>query len=409
MFTSLDKPARAASGFAALTLAALLTACGGGGGGGSHTTPSPPGGPDHPGESAGPSYDVIPLGIPDAYGDITRQGIANGGIVAGTSWGGAGGTARAFLYNGTLEADIGTLGGDFARAQGVNRCGRVTGWSGRADGVAHAFVYDGAIHDLGTLGGSDSAGSAISSCGKMTGWSATAGGETHAFLYDGTALRDLGSFGGNSFGLAINAAGQVVGYSYGPGNTSWFHAFVVDSRTGAPIQDLGSPGGNSLAVAINDAGQIVGWSRKGEGPLGAFYYEGGSVRDIGTLGGDYAEATDINQNGIAVGNSSLKDGAQRGFVYDGKKMTGIGALGGSRFSQAVAINAGGLVVGSSSAGLSGEEHAISWTEKEGIVDLNDRLHAPPAGLVLVQALAVADDGNIAVRTNHGLALLKLRH
>jgi probable HAF family extracellular repeat protein len=384
-------------------LAALLTACDGG-----HHTPSPPGEPDHPGGSGGPSYDVVPLGIPDVYGDITRQGIANGGIVAGTSWGGPGGNPRAFLYKGTAEVDIGTLSGDFARAQGVDRCGRVTGWSGRADGLSHAFMYDGAIHDLGTLGRTESAGSAANACGKATGWAVTAGGETHAFVYDGKSLRDLGSLGGNSFGLAINALGQVAGYSYGPGN-DWFHATLHDSRSGGRIRDLGSPAGNSTAVAINDAGQVVGWWRKGDGPVGAFYYEGGVLRDIGTLGGDYAEATDINQKGIAVGNSNLKDGTQRGFVYDGKTMASIGALKGSRFSQAAAINADGLVVGSSSAGLDGEEHAISWTTKDGIADLNDYLHAPPAGLVLVTALAVADDGNIAVRTNHGLALLRLRH
>jgi probable HAF family extracellular repeat protein len=408
MFTSFNKPARAAPGFAALMLpallAALLAACGDSG---KHHRPPHPGGPGQPGGSAGPSYDVIPLGIPDVYGDITRQGIANGGIVAGTSWGGPGGTARAFLYNGTNEVDIGTLGGDFARAQSVTRCGHVTGWSGRADGLSHTFLFDNAIHDLGTLGATDSSGSSISSCGKSTGSASTAGGETHAFLYDSKVLRDLGSFGGDSFGMAVNALGQVAGYAYGPGN-AWFHAFLADSRTGAAMQDLGSPGGNSTAVAINDAGQVAGWWRKGDGPVGAFYYEGGAIRDIGTLGGTYAEATDINQHGIAVGNSNLKDGSQRGFVYDGKTMVSIGALGGSRFSEAVAINAGGLVVGSSSAGVGGEQHAISWTEKEGIVDLNTRLQAPPAGLVAVKALAVADDGNIAVRTNRGLALLKLR-
>jgi probable HAF family extracellular repeat protein len=410
MFTSLNKSARAASGLAArmlpTLLAALLTACGGGGGG--HHPPPYPGGPDQPGGSAGPSYDVIPLGIPDVYGDITRQGIANGGIVAGTSWGGPGGNPRAFLYNGTLEVDIGTLGGDFSRAQSVTPCGHITGSSGRADGLTHAFFYDNAIHDLGTLGGTDSAGSSTGTCGRTTGWAGTAGGDTHAFLYDGKILRDLGSFGGNSYGLAINAPGQVVGYAYGPGN-AWFHAFLYDSRTGAPIQDLGSSGVNSVAVAINDAGQIAGWWRKGDGPVGAFYYEGGAMRDIGTLGGDYAEATDINQKGIAVGNSNLKDGAQRGFVYDGKTMASIGTLNGSGSSEAVAINTDGLVVGASSAGPKGEQHAISWTGKDGIVDLNERLHAPPAGLVLVKALAVADDGNIAVRTSRGLALLKLRH
>lgn len=53
--------------------------------------------------------------------------------------------------------------------------------------------------------------------------------------------------------------------------------------------------------------------------------------------------------------------------------------------------------------------SVVWTVRSGIVNLNTRPHDAPAGLVRVKALAVADDGNIAVRTNHGLALLKLRH
>jgi probable HAF family extracellular repeat protein len=406
MFTSCTHTAVAAPRIAALALTVLLAACGGGGDGGAYV-PVPPSGPG-PVTDSGPTYDVVTLGFPDAYGDITRHGIANGGIVAGTSWGGPGGNPRAFLYNGSTSVDLGTLGGSFARALAVNACGRVAGWSGRADGSNGAFVYDGSLHDLGTLGGRDAFGNAINACGKITGWSTTTTGQTHAFYYDGALLRDLGSFGGDSFGLVSNTAGQVVGYSYGPGN-AWYHAFLYDIRTGGPLQDLGKPGVNSLAQEINDAGQIVGYTRTDTGALGAFYYEKGTMRAIGTLGGDSSEAVSINPAGIAIGHSTLADGAQRGFVYDGKTMTSIGALAGSNYSDAVAINASGLVVGSSVAGPGGEEHAIAWTAKGGIVDLNTRLHDAPADLVLITGLAVADDGNIAVRTNHGLALLKLRH
>jgi probable HAF family extracellular repeat protein len=363
MFTSLHPSARTVSRLAAFALTALLTACGGDG---DHHSPTPPI-KSSPPDTSGIRYDVIPLGIPDAWGDITRRSIANGGIVAGTSWGGPGGTAQAFLYNGKTEVALGTLGGTFSQVWAMNLCGHVTVGSGRADGLAHAFLYDGAMHDLGTLGGSESSGEAINSCGKITGWAVDKSGQTHAFLYDGKTMRDIGSLGSSSFGLAINNVGQIVGQAFGPGN-AWFHPFLYDSRTGGPI------------------------------------------RDLGTLGGAYAEAVDVNESGIAVGNSNLAEGGQRGFVYDGKTMTSIGSLSGSLFSEAVAVNAGGLVVGSSvTPGAGGEQHAISWTAKEGIVDLNARMHAPPAGLVLVKALAVADDGNIAVRTNRGLALLKLRH
>jgi probable HAF family extracellular repeat protein len=172
------------------------------------------------------------------------------------------------------------------------------------------------------------------------------------------------------------------------------------------LQDLGSPVGNSVAVDINDAGQVTGWFRSGDGPTGAFLYELGKMRDIGTLGGGSAEAIAINRAGLVIGNSTTADGSGRGFVYDGTTMTSIGSLPGGNASFAEAINASGLVVGS--AATATEEHAIAWTRKDGIVDLNDRLNAPPAGLVLVRALAVADDGDIVARTNTGLVLLKPR-
>ena len=400
MFTFSHLSATTAVRAAALALTLTLSACGGGH---HHGHPGGPG-PGHPG-GAGPTYDVIPIGLPGiVYGEITRHGIANGGIVAGTSRG-MDGVAHAFLYNGSTSVSLGTLGGDYADAQAVNPCGHVTGWSATTGGVPHAFFHDGTMHDLGTLGGTSSEGYVISNCGKITGWASTASGQSHAFWYDGKALRDLGSFGGDSFGLGINAVGQVVGYSYGPGN-AWFHAFLYDTRTGGPLQDLGSPSGNSVAVDINDAGQVAGWFRNGAGPVGAFVYEAGVMHDIGSLGGGTAEAVAINRAGLVAGNSALADGSGRGFVYGGTTMTSIGALPGGNFSIADAINANGLVVGS--AVTATEEHAIAWTKKDGIVDLNDRVIGAPPGLVLVRALAVAEDGNIAVRTNKGLALLRIR-
>jgi probable HAF family extracellular repeat protein len=390
---------RASASAAALAFTLTLTACGGG-----HHHDNP-GGPGPGPVGNGPTYDVVPIGLPGAtIGEVTRRGIANGGVVAGTSRG-ADGVAHAFLYNGSRTIALGTLGGDFSQALAVNACGHVTGWSATNAGTAHAFLYDGTMHDLGTLGSGDSDGTVITHCGHITGSAGTAAGQTHAFLYDGKKLNDLGSFGGNSFGYGLNNLGVAVGYSFGPRN-AWFHAFLYDSRTGGPMQDLGSPVGNSVAVDINDAGQVTGWFRNGEGPTGAFLYESGKIRDIGTLGGGSAEAFAINGAGLVVGTSTTFDGSGRGFVYDGTTMTSIGALPGGNFSIAEAINGSGLVVGG--AGTATEEHAVSWTRRDGIVDLNDRLYAPPAGVVLVRALAVADDGCIVVRTNLGLALLRPR-
>jgi probable HAF family extracellular repeat protein len=406
MFGSRSEKIFRASG-AVLALAAALAACGGGGGGYS-PAPPPPAAPP-PQADHGPLYDFTALGLPGIiYGDVQRQGIANGGLVAGTSWDAAG-KARAFFYNGTTNIDLGNFGGDGARAFSVNRCGQVTGWGLAADGVPHAFYfYNGSLRDLGTLGGADAYGNAISTCGKVAGWAATAAGQWHAFYHDGASMSDLGTFGGSSsFALAVNNVGQVAGYAYGPGD-AWYHAFLYDARTGAPIQDLGKPDVNSLATDINDAGQVAGFSRDANGELCAFRYADGRMQELLPPGAQGSEARAINAAGWVVGYVYYADGRRVAFLHDGTSLRELGALGGSRFSDAVAINGAGLAVGSSINPAVNAEHAAAWGVGYGLVDLNERVKDLPKDVVLVAALAVADDGAIVVRTNAGLGLLRPR-
>jgi len=403
---SLTKPRRAAPA-AAFALAVLLAGCGGGGGG-YHPDPAPPPPPPPPVE-LGPLYDFTPIGLPGiTYGEVDRRGIANGARVTGTSRDDAG-NVRAFYYNGKESIDLGTFGGRHAQAYSINRCGHIAGWAQEKSGLAHAFHYDGALHDLGTLGGAESYGFAISTCGATAGWSGTRGGEAHAFYRDSAGMRDLGTLGGNgSYALAMNATGLVTGYAYGPGN-AWFHAFLYDARTGAPLQDLGSLSDNSLAQDINDAGQVVGYSRAADGVLSAFRYEAGTMHDLGLLpGARGAEARAINGAGRVVGYAYYADERRAAFLHDGSTMRELGSLGGSRYSDAVAINGSGLVVGSSVNPAVNAEHATAWGSGYGPVDLNTRVKDLPAGVELINALAVADDGAIAVRTNKGLGLLRPR-
>jgi probable HAF family extracellular repeat protein len=49
------------------------------------------------------------------------------------------------------------------------------------------------LTDLGTLGGPSSQGVALNASGQATGSSTRADGEAHAFLWDGTTMRDPGS------------------------------------------------------------------------------------------------------------------------------------------------------------------------------------------------------------------------
>src|SRR5215203_4285208 len=77
------------------------------------------------------------------------------------------------------------------------------------------------VQDLGTLGGTYSTAYGINDSGKVVGYSRTNDGYEHAFLYDSDStdstngIKELGSLGGGtSYARAINDSGQVVGSSY---------------------------------------------------------------------------------------------------------------------------------------------------------------------------------------------------
>ncbi len=183
--------------------------------------------------------------------------------------------------------NLGTLGGSFSEATGINNRGDVVGFSSiptQNEGVlpagypSHPFLYrHGLMHDLGTLGGSSGEANAINDLGEIVGWSATASNaETHAFLYSNGKMTDLGTLGNSdepfngigpqpySSASAINNWGQIVGTSL---STNGEHAFLYSNGRMTDLNDLvpltyvnGLAGFVMLTYArgINDWEQIVG-------------------------------------------------------------------------------------------------------------------------------------------------------
>ena len=260
-------------------------------------------------------------------------------------------------------------------AYGVSGSGQVVGtidWRFAYAEYAFLMSNGGSLQNLGTLGGSYSRAYGVNYAGQAVGWASTSGNHSHAFLYSASGtMQDLGTLPGaiSSVAFGINDKSQVVGYSLisGP-NTG--DAFL--SNGSGPMQDLGKlPGAaSSVAYAINNSGQIVGGSGTIVGAplpggfvLGhAFLYEGnGPMQDLGTLPGQsHSTAFGINNSGVIVGTSG-----NDAFVRSGNvPMQDLNALvspsSGWTLTQANAINDRGQIVGYGT-NSAGQTHAFLLT------------------------------------------------
>jgi probable HAF family extracellular repeat protein len=276
---------------------------------------------------------------------------------------------------------------------GINSSGQVVG-SFSAGDATHGFLYSGArFVDLGTLGGTYSTARGINDAGVVVGASDNAAGNTHAFVYANGAMNDIGTLGGNnSSAAAINNNGQVAGAADGPDGS---YAFLYSPGTG--MLGLGTlpDGVSSRAEGINNAGVVVGGSLTGATPLPqfhAFTYGSGVMTDLGSLTGAFSVAQDINDKGVVVGWSNAGFNVDHAFLYSAGVMTDLGTLTGQGSSGAYGINNAGQVVGWSEV-ANKETRAILY-EDGAMVDL-DTLLDPASGWTIQSAFAINDLQQIA--------------
>ena len=120
------------------------------------------------------------------------------------------------------------------------------------------------VTDLGTLGGPWSEAFGINASGQVVGWSDLPTSNEYwgdAFLYSNGTMTDLAwrGVGGGSQANGINASGQIVGQSSVSGD-----GFLYSNGT---LSDVPPAAGcsNTQPLAINDSGQVVGWADTADG------------------------------------------------------------------------------------------------------------------------------------------------
>jgi probable HAF family extracellular repeat protein len=256
--------------------------------------------------------------------------------------------------------------------------------------VQHAWKWqDGALTDLGALpAGYSSWAEALNSRGLVVGYARdgeldplTGAVRFVATIWNHGQIKNLGTLGGG-FSFALGATDQnfVMGLSdNGVIDTSGFPGFdgVSEVRTfgwkGGTMFDLGTLGGTgAFPATMNGLGQVIGVSStspipgpSGSPPVHPFLWTNGKMRDLGTLGGNFAGANAISNQGQVAGQSTIQgDLIAHAFLWERGKMTDLGALGGS-VSSANWLNDLGEVIGISL--IAGDIccHAFVW--KHGVM------------------------------------------
>ena len=311
---------------------------------------------------------------------------------------------------------LGSLGGTLSQGNSINDLGWVGGLSAQAGNAAvHATIWRGRTPtDLGTLGGPNSAvlWPSKNVIGLVAGvaetdqdqpldetWScryffpSRTAKVCRGVVWEHGNIRALPTFGGeNGFATSANDFRQIVGWAetpaldpsctgkqkrqftaalWGPGND--------DMRQLPPL-----PGDStSAATGINDRGQVIGISGAcgiavgGVSARRAVLWEGGSITDLGTLGGEgWNTPMALNAWGDVVGFANapgtlVTDFVPRPFLWT--RRDGISALpllDGDDNGQALGINVWRQVVGVSCAG--GSCRGVLW-QRGKVIDLSSHV------------------------------------
>jgi probable HAF family extracellular repeat protein len=268
--------------------------------------------------------------------------------------------------------DVGTFGGPFSLANGVNERGQVTGGASNLEPDPWGCA-------------------ALVGLPSPTVW--------HAFVWQGGVLTDLGTLGGPcSLGAIINDPGQVTGYSFAndvPNPTTGIPTVAPFLWDRGRMINVGTLGGVfGFGNSVNNRGQVVGFSDvAGDLANHPFFWEGGVLTNIGTLGGTNGSASWINDGGQVIGTADLADGTHHAFIWRNGRMTDLGTVGNDPCSNGFHINASGQAIGTSTDCHGNILHAFLW-DNGSMMDLSGQV-LPGSGFAFIEPVVINERGEIA--------------
>jgi probable HAF family extracellular repeat protein len=242
---------------------------------------------------------------------------------------------------------------------------------------------DGTPQDLGV----DGKGQGINSQGEVVGYADNT--TPQAFLWSQGIITQLGTLSGfdSSIATAINDADEVVGIAYVFANPNNEVGFKWTASTGMQAIE-----GSATASGVNSAGDVAGMTSD---LRAAIFTATGTTIGLGTLG-DFSLAGAVNNQGHACGMSPLvAGGPAHAFFYNGTTMQDIGTLQAGSVTVAPSINDSDLIVGSSNLA----DHALPyvWSATTGMEDLNGLISNESgwSGWLLVTASGIDSVGEIS--------------